>query len=205
MNRQCSPYKRFGRPIKPRRSVQRLTRTERKILEFLVEKFKEIPDGYHTYSSDPQLLKASRKSQQQLSRALRKLHGWKLLESSGGGMPVLFWIDPENVRLVRRVLTNEGYVSAILVLNWARHQMGWFTTRDVAKLLNVSKRHAQKIVKILVDRQLVRRSRLSGRGYKGRIVYSEAKGQLPLDHFTRSHDVLSNLKWKVYKTQNEFM
>ena len=119
-------------------------------------------------------------------------------------MPVLFWIDPENVSLVRRVLAGDGCISALLVLNWARHQMGWFTTRDIAKLLNISKRHAQKIVKILVEHQLVRRTRLSGRGYKGRVVYSEAKGQLPLNHFTRSESVLKNLKWRVYTTQNEF-
>jgi len=204
MNKQRSPYKSFGNPIKPRRSVQRLNDTERKILEFLVEKFKDIPDGYHTYSNDPQLKKATGKKQHHLSSSLRKLAGWRLLESSKGGMPVLYWIDPENVRLVRRVLANEGYVSAILVLNWARHQMGWFTTRDVAKLLNISKRHAQKLVKILVEQQLIRKTRLKGRGFKGRVVYTEAKGQLPLDHFTRSHDILQNLKWKIYATQNEF-
>jgi len=204
LDKQLSPYKSFGIPTKPRRSVQRLNDTEKRILEFLVEKFKDIPDGYYTYSNDAQLLKATGKRQRQQSNALRKLAGWRLLESSKGGMPVLYWIDPENVRLVKRVLANEGYVSAILVLNWARHQMGWFTTRDVAKLLNISKRHAQKIVKILVAHQLIKRTHLSGRGYKGRVVYSEAKGQLPLDHFTRSHDVLSNLKYKLYTTQNEF-
>jgi len=204
MNKQLSPYKTFGKPIKPRRSVQRLNATERKILEFLVEKFKDMADGYHTYSNDSQLKKATHRKQWQLSNSLRKLAGWRLLESTKGGRPCLYWIDPENVRLVRRVLASEGYISAILVLNWARHQMGWFTTRDVAKLLNVSKRHAQKLLKILVDHQLVRRVRLTGRGYKGRVVYTEAKGQLPLDHFIRSDSMLKKLKWQVYTTQNEF-
>jgi len=207
-------YKRFGKSRKARRSVQRLNETERKILEFLVEKFNEVPDGYHTYSNDPKLKAATGKSQEQLSRALRRLHSWKfgdqrLLESSRGGKPVLYWIEPENVDLVRRVLAGDGYISAVLLLNWARRQMGWFTTRDVAKLFNVSKRHAQKLVKILVDKGLIRRVYLTGKGNKGRVVYVEAEGQLPLDHFIRSfdrsYDVLSNIKWRIYKTQNPFI
>jgi DNA-binding transcriptional regulator GbsR (MarR family) len=205
MSNRKFPYKVIGKPIKPRRSVQKLSETQIKILKFLVEKFKDAADGYHTYCSDPQLLKATGKSYRALSTALRKLHGWKLLECSGRSMPVLYWIDPDKVPFVRRVLAGDGVISALLVLNWARTQMGWFTTRDVAKLLNISKRQAQKIVKILVDKRLVIRTHLKGKGYKGRVVYTEAKGQLPLDHFTRSYDTLKNLKWKIYKTQNEFI
>lgn len=204
MDRQLSPYKPFGTPIKPRRSVQKLSNTEIKILEFLVQKFEDVSGGYHTFSNDTQLKRATGKSQPALNTALRKLHGWKLLKCSGRSMPVLYWIDPDRLPFVRRVLAGDGCISALVVLAWARNQMGWFTTRDVAKLLNISKRHAQKIVKILVDQHLLIRTYLSGKGYRGRVVYSEAKGQLPLDHFTRSTDILTNLKWKIYKTQNPF-
>jgi hypothetical protein len=204
MNNPKTPYKPIGKPIKPRRSNQKLSETQIKILKFLIKKFEETTDAYHTYCSDPQLLKATGKTPMALSTALRKLHGWKLLECSGRSMPVLYWIDPDRVPFVRRVLASDGVISALLVLNWARTQMGWFTTRDVAKLLNISKRQAQRIIKLLVDKHLIIKTHLKGKGYKGRVVYTEAKGQLPLDHFTRSLDILKNLKWKIYTTQNEF-
>ena len=204
MNNESKIFKSFATPIRPRRPVQKLSNSEKKILEFLVNKLRDV-DFYSTYGNDPQLKKATGKSQQALNVALRKLWGWTLLESSGRGMPILYWIDPKKVPFVRNVLArSDGCITMWLVLGWARHQMGWFTTRDVAKLLNISKRHAQKLVKILVEQGLIRRTRLSGRGYKGRVVYTESKGQLPLDHFTRSLDVLKNIKHTVYTTLNEF-
>jgi hypothetical protein len=204
MIKDLQRYKTFGTPTRPRRARQKLNKTALQILRFMVEQGKDIPDGYNTYSNDPKLRQATGKSQHALSVALRQLGGWNLLECDVGGMPVLYWLNIDNIQLIRRVLDNDGYVSALLVLAWARRQMGWFTNRDIARTFNVSKRHGQELSKILSEKKLIKRHRLSGRGYKGRVVYTESKGQLPLDHFTRSIDILKNIKHAVYTTLNEF-
>jgi len=207
MIKQLSPYKQFGTPIKPRRTIQRISATERKILEFLLEKFRETPDGYFTFSADPVLLKVTGRSQSQLSRALRKLLGWKLLMSSGGGRPTIYHIELERSRAVRRVLENGGYISALLVLGWVKQQEGWFTSRQIARLLNVSKREAQKLLQILVVKGFIKRIHLSGRGFKGRVVYTESKDQIVLDHWMKdkSESVVLNIKRKIYGTENPFI
>ena len=207
MDKQHFPYKSFGTPIKPRRSVQRLNATERKILNFLLEKFRETPDGYFTFSADPVLLKVTGRSQSQLSKALRKLVGWKLLKSSQGGCPTIYYVEPEQVRSVRRVLKSGGYVSALLVLGWVKQQEGWFTSRQIARLLNVSKRHAQKLLQILVVKSMIKRVHLSGRGFRGRVVYTEADDQIALDHWLKdkSETVVLNIKRKIYGTENPFI
>lgn len=201
------PYKPFTPKILSRRPPQKLNSTERRILNFFAKKAEEGID-YHTYSRDPELLKAIRKSYSQASRALRNLASWKILECSSEkkmqGAPVIYWVDPERLWYLKEVMRNNFYITASLVMRYVQSRHGWFTSSDVAQYFKVSKRHAQKLLKILVERDKLIRFHLKGRGFRGRVIYTEKRGQLPLTHF-RSESIIQQLKKEVYQTDNPFL
>lgn len=190
-------YKHFTpKNFKPRRrGAHHLNETEREILVFFAQKVEEGID-YHTYSSDKELLLAIKKDQSTACRALHELASWRLVQASkdhNRGAPIIYWIESENLKIVKEVLKSKGYVTTKLIVAYARTCQGWFESHDIARHFNISKRHSQKLLKILVENGTLIRHRI------GRlVVYSERSGQLPLFHFTKSESMLLKLKRTLY-------
>jgi len=162
-----------------RRAKNRLNKTERLILHFLLSRHL-AGDEYHTYSNDPALLRVIKKSQQQISRALRSLAGRGLLLSSKGGCPIIYHLVWWKLGEVKVLLKADGFLAGMVAAAYGRIKAGSVTTPEIAHVLNISKRSAQRTAKINVNGGIWRRTK---NGKKRR--YSETRGQLPLEHFNK--------------------
>ena len=160
------------------RQPERLNASERLILQFLLTKHEE-GDDYHTYSRDPQLLKFTGKGQWALSSALRSLFTKFILESSHpDANPRLYWINSWNIAKVRELLGLHGQVGAQVALAYGRKVTGSVSTPQIAHVLKVSKRTAQRYAKLNIERGNWLR-RKQGR----KRIYIESHGQVPLTHW----------------------
>jgi len=166
-----------------KRAKNRLNKTERLILHFLLSRHL-AGDEYHTYSSDPTLLKVIKKSQEQTSRALRSLTDRGLLlatpDHQMNGCPRIYHLVWWKLGEVKVLLKADGFLAGMVAAAYGRIKAGSVTTPELAHVLNISKRSAQRIAKINVNGGIWRRTK---NGKKRR--YSETRGQLPLEHFNK--------------------
>lgn len=168
---------------KPKRARNRLNATERLVLQFLLGRAL-AGDEYHTYSRDPRLLQETKKSQKQLWCALSSLYKRGLLGCTPGhdvrGCPRLYYLIWFKLREAKELLKAHGHMAALVAVAYGRNKSGSVTTPEIAHVLNISKRTAQRISHTLVQEGAWHRHK---NGRKRR--YSETKGQLPLEHFSK--------------------
>lgn len=173
-----------------KRSSQHLNKTEIQILKFLMVKEEAGDKGYRTYSSDPKLLSFTKKSQSQISRALRSLEQKGLLRSTAQkpfrGTPVLFWIPyPSTLSKLFNLISQDG-MGPLFAHAFIRRKHNPMPSYVIAGVFNVSKRTAQRWLKALKEHGLVRPSkpfRKSRKRYGHYPAYSLTKGQKPLSHW----------------------
>jgi len=166
-----------------RRARMRLNETERRVLYFFLSHLL-AGDEYHAYSRDKILQSFTKKSQRQLCRALLSLSRRGLLactpDHGVSGCPRLYHLIWYKLNEVRELLRADGYMAGLIGVAYGRLKPGSVTTPELAHVLNISKRSAQRIAKANVNGGIWRRTK---NGKKRR--YVETRGQLPLEHFTK--------------------
>jgi len=168
---------------KPKRARNRLNATERLVLQFLLGRAL-AGNEHHTYCRDPALLKATGKSYPQAHRALRSLYDRGLLgctpDHNVRGCPRLYYLIWFKLQEAKELLKAHGHMAALVAVAYGRNKSGSVTTPEIAHVLNISKRTAQRISRTLIQEGAWHRHK---NGRKRR--YSETKGQLPLEHFSK--------------------
>lgn len=167
----------------PRRDRNRLSKTERLVLQFLLSKALN-GDEYSTYARDPAILKFTKKSRWQVMRALHKLHQRGLLGCTPPedvkSCPRLYHLIWFKIREAGALLKAHGSIAGLVAFAYGREKQGSVITNELSHVLRISKRSAQRIAHTLVQEGVWHRNK---NGRKRR--YSETKGQLPLDHYLK--------------------
>lgn len=177
-----------------KRANQKLSGTERKVLDFLWMKEFTDEKNYFTYASDPQLLKFTKKSRPQLHRVLRRLERrWGVLKSSSSdnlrGTPVFFNIPygKDAFRALKKLLGSlEGDILALYIHDFIQHRVNPMPSYILAARFNISKRTAQRRIAKLVKEGLLTKTKKIRRcrdgKYRSRAAYGIPK-EKPLTHW----------------------
>jgi len=138
---------------------RRLNETERLILSFLLPQLNQP-----TYSSDPKLIEATKKSQPQLHRALRSLERLGFLSSSKpkpfrGAAGVMFWIEEKMLPAVQEILKLNGNYGQLIVESYMKRGGNPFFTFPGNLRLGIPKRTLQKYVRDMRRKGIVKRTK----------------------------------------------
>jgi len=180
-----------------RRPKQRLNKTEVKVLEFLWGKESAGERDYSTYSSDPHLLRFTKKDQSTCTRALRHLEELEILASTHpkpfrGGV-ILYHILYPKFGLVKKLLGKaQGDLLNLYFQIYMRKTQNPIPSWRLARQFNISKRSAQRRLHELEKQGVVHKTFKVRRRRNGRwrkySAWGLTRGQKPITHWMEENE-----------------